>query len=159
MRYTEFKFPNYAHRPGKTTHPNQEGGHSYQKSEPVTEELNAENYRDHEIYLFGLDLYNHQYFWEAHVYWEACWHKVGRKGTVANFLKSLILLSAGRLKDLLNQPEPASTHWLRSVELLESVDSSSFMGIDTDKLKRDIEKLRESSERGETLQHVLELDR
>jgi hypothetical protein len=159
MRYCDKNFPEYAHRPGETIHPNQEGGHSFEKTEPKAIALDVSNFADHPEYLFGFDLYNHGYFWEAHVYWEACWHAVGRKGDVADLLKSLILLSAGRLKYVLNQREPAIVHWKRSYELVSNLAQHHLLGLDLNSLLENLQEMEKKTEEGETLQHILKLDR
>lgn len=141
VRYANKSFPAYAHRPGETVHPNKPGGHSYGQAEPDVLPLTSENFKNHPEYLFGFDLYNFEYFWEAHVYWEACWHSVGRKGEVANLLKGLILLSAGNLKWALGQKEAAMGHWKRSLELLKNLPKLSFLGVDLPEMSAQLEGL------------------
>jgi len=88
-------FPAYTHIPSKTPHPTREaGGHGMEEWAEETTALDPGNCRKHERYLFGFDLLNHGYFWEAHDEWEACWHAVGRKGQTADLLKALIKLGA-----------------------------------------------------------------
>ena len=159
MRYTDLKFPDYAHRPGKTYHPNKKGGHSYGRPEPKDEPLSEHNFESHQLFLFGIDLYNHEYFWEAHVYWESCWHELNRVGEEADVLKSLILLSAGRLKQVLGQSKPASIHWQRSIELLKTLNSSFLLGINLNKLSDEISELNRYLKSCDAISHVLELDR
>lgn len=79
--------------------------------------LLEESFRENEAYLFGIDLFNHDYFWESHVWWEALWHLTGRKGKTADFLKGLIKLSAAGVKEELNQEAPALGHIQRCKEV------------------------------------------
>lgn len=141
MRYSTDEFPTYAHLPGKTIHPNKPGGHSYGKAEPVALEISDQNYREHKEFLMGLDLFNHAYFWEAHVYWEACWHAVGRKGAIADLLKALILLSAGNLKLKVGQAKPALGHWKRSCELLTNLSQITLLGLHIGQLQGQIQQI------------------
>ncbi len=57
-----------------------------------------EGWRDCEEYLFGMDLFNHAYLWEAHEAWEACWHAAGHASLTGGFLQGLIQIAAALLK-------------------------------------------------------------
>ena len=43
-----------------------------------------------EDYLYGIDLYNWTYWWEAHEVFEAFWHAYGRRTPAGNFFQALI---------------------------------------------------------------------
>ena len=92
-------------------------------NEPAELALTNENYKTHEEYKYGIDLFHKGYFWESHVFWEAAWNGCGRKGATADFLKALILLAAGELKLEIGSPKPALGHYKRCLELLNLVDS------------------------------------
>src|SRR5207248_11542283 len=47
---------------------------------------------------FGIDLFNHGYYWEAHEVWEGLWHACGRAGILGDMLKGLIQLTAAGVK-------------------------------------------------------------
>src|SRR6202023_3895720 len=47
---------------------------------------------------WGLDLFNHGYYWEAHEAWEGLWQVVDRGGPSRMLFKGLILLSATGVK-------------------------------------------------------------
>ena len=49
-------------------------------------------------YLYGVDLFNHGYWWEAHEAWEGPWQVAGRHSEVGSFLQGLIQISVARLK-------------------------------------------------------------
>lgn len=162
MRYTSDYLPEYAHRPGETVHPNKEGGHYFGKKEPEQKPLTQENYVIHHEYLYGIDLYNHGYFWESHVYWEAAWNGCGRKGKTADFLKALILLAAGRLKYEIGQNPPALGHYEKSKGLFESLECEEFAGMDIENLIREIASLvngiSEKNQQNAVQQHRLTLN-
>ena len=141
MRYTSEHLPEYAHRPGQTIHPNKSGGHSYMAEAPAERPLTAENFIIHQEYLFGVDLYNKGYFWEAHVYWEAAWNGSRRTGDAGNFLKGLILLAAARLKWEVKQPKPALGHFKRSLELISELDGDEQFGFKVSELVDDLQRL------------------
>lgn len=51
-----------------------------------------------DTFLWGLDLFNHGYYWEAHEAWEGLWQVADRGGPLRILFKGLILLSAAGLK-------------------------------------------------------------
>ena len=68
-------FPPYAYLPGRDPHPTRDArGHSFGNEEAPPEWLPPERWRENVEYLFGVDLYNHGFLWEAHEAWESLWH-------------------------------------------------------------------------------------
>jgi len=102
-RYSEQSFPSYVFIPGQNPHPKKEGGHMEGKSEPIAAPLDLEHPETSPEFCYGIDLFNHRYYWESHVYFEALWNAHRRHGVVADFLKALIKLSAAGVK---NKPSP-----------------------------------------------------
>ena len=94
-------FPEYRHVLGETPHPRTHPrGHSFGLPEvSVSASLAADSWPSDETYLFGVDLYNFAFWWEAHEQWEALWHREeDRGGDTGSFLQGLIQLSASLLK-------------------------------------------------------------
>jgi predicted metal-dependent hydrolase len=85
--------------------------------------------------LFGLDLFNHGYYWEAHEVWEGLWHAAGRSGLTANFMQALIKLAAAGVKAREARPEGVRRHSRRAAELFQQVahqlaeGQSSYFGL------------------------------
>lgn len=93
--------PAYRHALGQTPHPRTHPrGHSFGLPEvTATAPLAADAWQSNEMYLFGVDLYNFAYWWEAHEQWEALWRREPDRGTdTASFLQGLIQLSAAMLQ-------------------------------------------------------------
>ncbi|WP_342633889.1 DUF309 domain-containing protein [Mesorhizobium kowhaii] len=66
-------FPGYAYLPGKHPHPVRDPlGYSYQ-SDPGTV-VTVEESLSSNVFRWGIDLFNHGYYWEAHEAWEPLWH-------------------------------------------------------------------------------------
>ena len=121
-RFTDRPFPPYSYVPGKFPHPIRErNGHSYGKPEPNVDSFEITQWQSSSVYLFGIDLFNAQFFWEAHEQWEAIWHAEGRQGTVADFLKCLIKLAAAGVKHREGKPVGVQRHLTRARALLASV--------------------------------------
>lgn len=136
----EKDFPPYAFVPGKHPHPEKENGHMF-NTDVSSHKL--ENFQDCPAYLYAVDLYNHGYYWESHVWWECLWHLENRKGDTADFLKALIKLAAGRLKMKMNQEEVANNHILRAFELIEDLSyrHEIIAGVNLNKIKREYKVL------------------
>lgn len=129
--HPERDFPSYIFVPGENPHPKKTGGHMEGEDDPVTDPLDPARPFESDFLRYSLDLYNHGYFWEAHVYLESLWNAHKRRGPVADFLKALIKLSAGGVKISIGQAESARGHFERARELIESVmgtEGESFLG-------------------------------
>ncbi len=98
-RYTRRPFPPYRYVPGKTPHPVRDpAGHSFNRPPEQPPEFNPEDWRSCEQYLYGIDLFNHGYWWEAHEALEAVWIAAGRKSGTGLFIQGLIQVAVAHLK-------------------------------------------------------------
>ncbi|MBN1958552.1 MAG: DUF309 domain-containing protein [Desulfuromonadales bacterium] len=100
-RYTDNPFPSYRYIPfsGDMPHPrNDPEGHSYGIEEDYLSDFSASDWESCQPYLYGVDLFNNAYWWEAHEAWEACWLAAGRGTRVGTFVQGLIQIAAGQLK-------------------------------------------------------------
>jgi hypothetical protein len=100
VRYAPARpFPRYAFLPGRDPHPTRDArGHSFGAAERDVGYLPPERWRENEEYLFGVDLYNHGFLWEAHEAWESLWHRAKHDPEQAELLQGLIQCSAASLK-------------------------------------------------------------
>ncbi len=64
----------------------------------MVDPFDASSWGSSEEYLYGVDLYNFAYFWEAHESWEALWKTTLRDDLPGLFLRGLIQVSAALLK-------------------------------------------------------------
>src|SRR6516162_1991742 len=95
----EKPFPAYSFVPGQFPHPiSDPEGHSYGIRHDAVASVDPENWSASRDYLFGIDLFNHGYYWEAHETWEGLWHAAGRQGPTGDLLKGLIALAAAGVK-------------------------------------------------------------
>jgi len=92
-------FPPYAYVPGRTPHPTRDpDGHSYGTEFEIPERPDPDEWRACSDYLYGIDLFNHGFYWEAHEAWEGLWVACGRRGPTAAYLQALINLAAAGFK-------------------------------------------------------------
>ena len=128
-------FPPYRHLPGVTPHPIKDpAGHSYGVDESTKPGvLSPESWRANEDYLYGVDLYNFAYWWEAHEAWEGLWHRA--EDDYRLFLQGLIQISAALIKRHMRMLKPlrtlsaAGSDKLREVQSRLEPPSETFMGI------------------------------
>lgn len=112
----EKSFPSYAYLPGRQPHPVRDpAGHSYHsEAMPLAAEVSLES----DIFLSGLDLFNHGYYWEAHEAWEGLWQVADRGAPLRTLFKGLILLSAAGVKIREGKQAAAVRHAGRAAALL-----------------------------------------
>ena len=90
--------------------------------------------------MYGLDLFNHGYYWEAHEVWEQIWHAAGRTGPVGSFIKGLIKLAAAGVKVREGRPGGVRSHARRAAELFSRVadqlrrEETSYFGLSLPRL-------------------------
>lgn len=110
---TASTFPPYSYVPGKFPHPHRDPrGHSHGIEPPVVTVPQPAAWRDCRPYLWGIDLFNHGYYWESHETWETLWHACGRRGRLADFLKGLIKFAAAGVKAREGRPQGVRRHAL-----------------------------------------------
>jgi predicted metal-dependent hydrolase len=131
--------PAYAFVPGGPF-PRPTGSHS-----PESGLLDAANWRPCAAYLYGFDLFNQGYYWEAHEVWEGLWHLCGRTGPVADCLKGLIKFAAAGVKVRERQPAGVQSHARRAAEIFRQLagglEEHRLLGLDLAFLVRMAEQL------------------
>jgi uncharacterized protein len=133
--------PPYTYVPGRSPHPvSDPAGHLFGQTPEPPASVDADNWHTNRAYLYGIDLFNHGYYWEAHETWEGLWHLCGRKGTTADFLKGLIKLAAAGVKVREGNPRGIRSHtanaatlFRRTAERLGQTDAR-YLGLHLDEL-------------------------
>jgi len=98
-RYSQRAFPAYRYVPGIQPHPRRDPtGHSYQPQQDRHPPWAPEEWRTLDDWLYGVDLFNRFYFWEAHEAWEGLWAAVERDRPASLLLQGLIQIAAALLK-------------------------------------------------------------
>lgn len=134
-------FPDYAFVPGQHVHPvTNPQGHSFGRMETQPEPLNRSAPRSCSDFLYGIDLFNAGFYWEAHETWEGLWIAAGRTGTTADFLKGLIKLAAAGVKSREGIRPGVQRHAIRARQLFahvateSKIDSRIYAGLRIDEL-------------------------
>jgi hypothetical protein len=128
-------FPPYAFLPGRDPHPTRDpAGHSHSdQGEAPAAYHPAEDWAENVDYLYGVDLYNHGYLWEAHEAWEGLWHQAKHDELQAELLQGLIQCSAAALKIRMDQPGgllKLSENGTRRLEFVLNQGRETMMGLE-----------------------------
>lgn len=111
-------FPPYTFVPGRMPHPVRDpAGHLFGKPPELLPPFDPAHWQEGRAYLYGVDLFNHGYYWEAHEVWEGLWRAAGRTAPLADFLKGLIKLAAAGVKFRQGQPRGVAGHAVGAAKL------------------------------------------
>jgi hypothetical protein len=96
-RQSSLPLPAYRFVPGRHPHPTRSpDGHGVEAFAPL---------EPREAWLYGIDLFNTRYFWEAHEAWEKVWQAAPEGSRGREVVKGLIQIAAALLKlHLGNEP-------------------------------------------------------
>lgn len=125
---------------GETPHPRRDPrGHSFGAEDPcASASLAANSWQSNETYLFGVDLYNFAYWWEAHEQWEALWRGEETGAEAGSFLQGLIQLSASLLKWQAGNQRGFTQLVAKGCERLKGVagglEGGCYMGVNPEQL-------------------------
>ena len=129
--------PPYRHVPGLTPHPMRDpAGHSHGVApQPLklSAERLAESWLECEPYLYGVDLFNRAYFWEAHEAWEEVWNAVGHRSLQGRLLQGMIQVAAALLKRHLEVPRGAAGNFRKAgvhFDVVEGPLGPTVLGLD-----------------------------
>jgi uncharacterized protein len=107
--------PPYSYVPGRFPHPTSDpAGHLYGKLTDRPLSPDPVCWRESRAYLYGVDLFNFGYYWEAHEEWEGLWRACGRTGPTADFFRGLIKLAAAGVKVRQGVPAGVASHAARA---------------------------------------------
>ena len=129
----QLALPAYRYVPGLHPHPTAHpAGHSFGRPEPDASSCPPERWRDSEPYLYGVDLFNRGYYWEAHEAWEAFWHACDKRAAQGLFVQGLIQIAAALLRWHMGTERGVRKLYREGRAKLEPAAraSSPYMGLD-----------------------------
>jgi hypothetical protein len=112
----ELNFPPFTYVPGRAPPAHDPAAKGLDEA-PLPACASPDQWAESATFWFGVDLFNHGYYWEAHEAWESLWLLVGRRGDAADFLKGLIKLAAAGVKAREGRPAGVQNHAARAEEL------------------------------------------
>ncbi len=148
-RLSQKPLPPYRYVPGLHPHPvAHPDGHSFNPTGAHPEAapwVPPERWRESPDYLYGVDLYNNGYWWEAHEAWEGLWQQTDKSGQQGRFLQGLIQVSAAHLKRHVEQPDGMNRLLERAREHLNAAgagltENDSYMGLDIKGFRNEVDE-------------------
>ena len=124
----------------------------YGRTESPPKTFEPDDWQRNELYLYGVDLFNHGYWWEAHAEWEMLWQATERRDDAGWFLQGLIQVAAALVQLRAGRVEGARKLAGKVGANLRRV-TSPFMGLDVEAFADTIESGLESRS-----QPVIELE-
>ncbi len=94
-----------------------------------------------EPWLWGLDLFNHGYYWEAHEVWEGLWIELGRSSPAGLLVRGLIQAAAASLKSVQGNQRGQEILAARALATLKACGLSQWRGICVSDVMVQIERL------------------
>jgi hypothetical protein len=135
-RLPDLALPGHAHVPGSGSTPDMAPLEAAKAL--VAPETSANAWQDNAAYLYGHDLLDAGFFWEAHEVWEAVWLNCPPNSAEKLMLRMLIQQANARLKLVMGRRN-AAERLAAEVEALRSDLAGrlgapgSFMGVDISK--------------------------
>jgi hypothetical protein len=138
-RYTDRPFPSYRFVPGKAPHPTRDPeGHSYNKPLEQLDSFEVDQWQYCDEYLYGIDLFNHSYWWEAHEALEAVWVAAGRQTETGQFIQGLIQIAVAHLKKFQGFNDVAKRMAIEGLEKMKRIKGVYF-GVDVSTFRSAVE--------------------
>ena len=127
---SRWPLPDLPHVPGKTARPVTSPAFTAAAAAPIY--TVDRMWQQNDTYLYGLDLYAAEFFWEAHEVWEPVWMRSPGNSRERLLVQGLIQLSNACLKIVMHRPEAATRLLgIAHQKVLETaVGGSTMMGLE-----------------------------
>lgn len=119
--YSQRPLPEQVYAPGLSMRP---------ETAPPLAPWKPSAWRELADWLYGIDLYNHGYFWESHEAWEALWQSTPKTQEPGLLLRGLIQAAACLLKLREGNARGVKLLGPRSLETLAKLESHKLMGLE-----------------------------
>ncbi len=130
QRYTSFSLPACRYIPKYNVHPKKNPQIEHIPRLPdTTLKFSAQNWQKSERYLYAIDLFNYQYYWEVHEVLEKLWLETGKKSTEGIFIQGIIQLAVALLKGIESNATGVSQLTKKALPKLHS-QQGIYLGID-----------------------------
>jgi len=129
-KVNKFELPAFAHVPGMNERP-QEGflDHVIVLADDVTK---SETAYQNICWLFGIRLFNAQFYWEAHEVWEVVWLNAPPNSLEKRYVQSVIHLTNAALKQKMARPGAVKRLAKLALDCISVIDhdqSTIIMGL------------------------------
>ncbi|GAB3677481.1 hypothetical protein GCM10028792_17920 [Salinisphaera aquimarina] len=132
VRYSARALPAYRFLPGRDPHPTADPrGHSVD-SAPWFEigGCAPADWADCAPYLYGVDCFNHGFWWESHEAWEPLWRGLDSESVQGHYVQGLIQAANALLKRRMGRPSAVARLRRETRRHLEWVSVARYMGLE-----------------------------
>lgn len=149
----DLSFPAYAYVPGRHPHPQRDPrGHGHDRPDPAPPPERAPDpaaWRECAAFLYGIDLFNHGYYWEAHEAWEGLWRLYPPEDRGGQMVHALIKLAACGVKQREGRTRGIARHGVKAAAVLDGLPASGrIFGLEPARLASGAKRLSEEPEAG-----------
>jgi hypothetical protein len=138
QRYSGRPFPQSRYKPGESPRSVRLLSKAWLDRLPDPVAFGPGSWMHSDHYRYAVDLFNHQYWWEAHEVLEGLWVENGRRTELAIFLQGLIQISAALLKASTGVHTGAARLSRKGLSKLSSQEGI-FLGIAVEPFVRSVE--------------------
>ena len=139
QRYSKTPLPKRQYVPGQGLHPDKDPNGPHIPKIPSSKMgFSVQLWKESEQYLYAIDLFNYQYFWEAHEVLEGLWVEVGRKTSTGIFIQGIIQVSAALLQKTQSNHKGAISLANKGLLKLDS-KSGVFLGLKIDLFIKEVQ--------------------
>lgn len=125
MIYTDYNLPTIAYIPGLSKRPD---SNALKRAGVKPQSLSDSPFHQNIHFLHGVDLFNGQFFWEAHEAWEDIWHEEIDK-RFREIIQGMIQFTAGMVKIKQGNDEGARQLFSKSLDRLQNAEPYEEMGL------------------------------
>jgi hypothetical protein len=138
------ELPPYRYVPlGSHPHPTMDaGGHMQDRLAPPGDPPSELAWMTNRYWLYGIDLFNNWYFWEAAEVWSPLWVGLEKKAPAAVFVQTMMMVSGGILKAHCNEPKGVLSFWQKADERFTALKRShkELWGIKISRVQKDFRR-------------------
>lgn len=133
------RLPAYAHVPGKNErHPD---AYFETITSAVSKELTIQELSQSVAFLFGFELFESEYYWEAHEVWEAVWLALPKGCDERRFVQALIQTANGYLKRRMGRLNATRRLCDIARDLYTACEKPELMGVEKEYMLDVLDKL------------------
>jgi predicted metal-dependent hydrolase len=142
MRYTELELPKIAYIPGQTERPSSKSYKLHdRKAIPITDCRGDKNIH----LLYGIDLFNAGFYWEAHEAWEDLW-RVETNREFRDVIQGLIQITGGAVKVIQENSNGVTKLWSSALNYLK-VGTTPICEVDMRELLKEVRSRLDNSKK------------
>jgi hypothetical protein len=118
------------------------GGHMEHQEAPPTDIPSPMAWMTNRYWLYGVDLFNHWYFWEATEMWSPLWAGLEKEDPAGLFVQAMVMSAGGILKAHCRELKGVDAFWKNADTLFNSITPhhKELWGLQTSRVHKDMRR-------------------